>query len=75
MKDPDEQQELVNQFNLDCPIGSPVRYWTMLREGEGKTSQTRSEAQLLSGHTAVVWVEDHPACIALSHIQPIPMAR
>lgn len=31
-------------------------------------TSTRSEAQLFCGHTAVVWVHGHGACIALSHV-------
>jgi hypothetical protein len=65
------QQKLVDEFNEQYEVGQEVRYWTMLREGEGKVGRTRSAAQLLSGHTAVVWVEDHPACIALSHVEAI----
>lgn len=67
----EQEQELVAQFNMDCPIGSPVRYWTWVREGDGQTSKTKSVAQMMCDH-AVVWIEDHAACIALSHIQPIP---
>ncbi|MFF1684656.1 hypothetical protein [Streptomyces sp. NPDC058254] len=33
---------------------------------------TRSAATVLGGHTAVVWVEGHSACIALSHIDIRP---
>lgn len=31
---------------------------------------TRSRAQVLGGHTAVVWVDGHGACIALTHTDP-----
>lgn len=41
-------------------------------EGAGQTGRTRSAASVLSGHTAVVWVTGHAACIALAHVQPIP---
>ncbi len=64
-------EQLVKMFNDAYPIGTEVRYWTGVREGMGRLSKTRSVAQVLSGHTAVVWVEDHPACIALSHVQPV----
>lgn len=70
-------QALADKFNRQFPVGTRVRYWTGAREGMGKVSVTRSEAQVLGGHTAVVWVDgyrdgDPPACIALSHIQPLP---
>lgn len=62
---------VVAAFNAANPVGTPVRYWTGAREGEGRTSVTRTEAQVLSGHTPVVWVEGHGACIALTHVQPV----
>lgn len=61
--------EEAEQFNKHWPVGTTVRYWTGLREGEGKLSRTRTAASVLGGHTAVVWVEDEPDCIALSHIE------
>lgn len=59
----------AEQFNKQWPVGTTVRYWTGLREGPGEISRTRTSASVLGGHTAVVWVEDHGACIALSHIE------
>ena len=61
----------VDRFNKKAMVGAPVRYWTGLREGDGVVSKTRTEAMVLSGHTAVVWVEGHPACIALSHVDTL----
>jgi len=61
----------IDSFNEKCPVGARVRYWTGLREGEGVESTTRSEAQALGNHTAVVWVEGHSSCISLSHVEPI----
>jgi len=64
----------VEWFNQENPIGTPVRYWTGVREGEGQTGVTRTAAHLLGGHTPVVWVTGHPACIALTHVQPMERA-
>lgn len=52
-------------------VGTVVRYWTGARQGEGKLSTTRTEAVVLSGHTAVVWVEGHSACVALTHVEAV----
>lgn len=60
----------VEAFNLKTPIGTDVRYWPGVREGEGRIGRTRSAAQSLSGHTAVVWVTGHPSCIALHNVEP-----
>jgi hypothetical protein len=60
----------VVEFNRLHKVGDPVVYWTMLREGDGVRSRTRSVARVMC-NTAVVWVEGHSACIALSHVEPV----
>lgn len=64
-----QEQRLVEAWNDKHPVGTRVLYWMGRREGTGYESRTSTRAQLLSGHTAVVWVEGHSACIALSHIE------
>jgi hypothetical protein len=64
------QAKAVEAWNTQHPVGTPVRYWTGHREGDGKASHTRSAAHVLGGHTAVVWVEGESSCIALTHVQP-----
>jgi hypothetical protein len=59
----------VEIFNARYPVGTKVFYWAGVREGPGTPSKTRTPAQVLSGHTAVVWIEDRPDCISLSHIK------
>ena len=66
-----QNQQVAERFNEANEVGTRVRYWTMLREGPGVEAETRSKAQLLSGHTPVVWVTDYPACIALTHVEVI----
>lgn len=63
-------QMLVDAWNELHPIGTSVRYWPGFREGDGKTGRTRSTAQLLGGHTPVVWVEGATGSIALTHVDP-----
>lgn len=61
-----------NRFYEDrglSPIGAPVRYWTGDRTGPGKPGTVKHAAQVLGGHTAVLWVEEHGACIALTHVE------
>lgn len=50
------------------PLGAPVRYWTGTREGPGAAGVTRTGAEVLGGHTAVLWVEGVPGAIALTHV-------
>ena len=64
------QQQECDRFNERIPVGTEVEYWRGIREGEGRRGKTRSEAQVLSGHTAVVWIEGCSGCVALSHVKP-----
>lgn len=58
------------KFNSSVPLGSKVLYWPGLREGEGTTAETRSEAVLMSDH-ASVWVTGYASSISLTHIEVI----
>ncbi|MFJ4681994.1 hypothetical protein [Streptomyces sp. NPDC088789] len=63
----------VEEWNRLHPIGTPVTAYPGLRPEddpgtERLTTCTRSKAALLGGHTAVVWVHGHGACIALTHV-------
>lgn len=49
-------------------LGAPVRYWTGVREGPGTAGVTRTGAEVLGGHTAVLWVEGVAGAIALTHV-------
>ncbi|MGW2220981.1 hypothetical protein ACWCSD_38855 [Nonomuraea sp. NPDC001684] len=65
------RQAVADDWNARHPVGTLVRYWTGARFDEGKTSRTRTIAQLLNGNGPVVWVEDEGTCIGLTHVQPI----
>lgn len=69
MKTNEKEQKRCDEFNQKYPVGTRVRYWTGLREGEGRVGKTRSAAEVLSGHTAVVWVEGCRGCVALTHVE------
>lgn len=66
----------ADEFNALHPVGTPVFAYPGARpeddpDGERLITRTRSEAQLLGGHTDVVWVDGHSACIALTHVDPV----
>jgi hypothetical protein len=64
-------EKLAAKWNKEWPVGKIVRYWTGVREGIGKMGKTRTEAMVLGGHTAVVWIEGYDSCVALSHVEPM----
>jgi len=59
-----------DQFNTACKIGDRIMF---KRDGvdEPYETRTRSEAYILSGHSAVVLVDGVSGCYQLSHCEPI----
>jgi hypothetical protein len=55
-------------WNRYYPVGTPVR----LLQDNGETVETRttSNAQVLGGHSAVVWVFGFAGCYALHRVTP-----
>lgn len=67
----------VERWNRLYPEGTKVTAYPACRPevhpgDEQLATRTRSKAVVLGGHTAVVWVEGHSACISLSHVDPQP---
>lgn len=65
----------VEEWNARYPVGTPVFAYPGARpeddpSGERLLTRTRSKAEVLGGHTDVVWVDGHGACIALTHVDP-----
>ncbi|WP_375454818.1 hypothetical protein [uncultured Methylobacterium sp.] len=56
-------------FNDRHAVGDTIKVWPGPIEGEPKAVQIRYPAQVLSGHTPVVYVTGGHGCIALSHVQ------
>jgi hypothetical protein len=66
-----EQQQLVNDWNDRYPVGTEVAYWNLPDEKfTPRFSKTRTQAELLGGHTAVVWLDGVSGCWRLTHISP-----
>lgn len=70
-----ELQRRADEFNARYPVGTPVVAYPGCRPENDRNARrlvtrTRSRASVLSGHTDVVWVDGHSACIALTHVDP-----
>ena len=62
-------QKQVDEFNARYPVGQMV---TVRRDaGNGILTKTRSEAQVLSGHSAVIWLEGISGCYLLDRVTPV----
>lgn len=67
--DPIALQQRCDRFNADYEVGQ----WVTVRKdnGEGFITRTRSKAEVLSGHSAVIWVDGLAGCYLLDRIVPM----
>ena len=66
-----EAATVVAAFNAAHPVGTPVRFWTWTREGQGRPGQIRAPAEVAACGTPVAWVTGHAAYIALTHVEAL----
>jgi hypothetical protein len=66
-----KREREVADWNRRHGVGALVKYHRIIGEGEGVATKTRSEAWVLSGHTAVVMVEGVSGCVALEAVRPL----
>lgn len=66
---PKALQKQCDEFNRLYPIGQRV---SVRKDGGfGILTTTRSEAQVLSGHSAVIWIDGMSGCYLLDRVTPI----
>lgn len=65
-------QQQCDRFNAAYPVGSAVRFRPVAGYRTTELTRTRSAAYVLSGHTAVIFVEGRAGCVALDHCEPEP---
>lgn len=63
-------QAECDAFNTKCPVGGKVSVKIDFQD-EPRITTTISEAQVLSGHSAVVWMDGISGCYLLSHVTPL----
>ena len=54
------------RWNAANPVGAPVN--VEMDSGEIRKTVTRAPASILSGHTAVIWLEGISGCYLLSRV-------
>jgi len=66
---PKEAQRQVDKWNERYPVGQAVT--VRLDNGKAIPTKTTSPAELLSGHSAVIWLEGISGCYLLSRVTPV----
>lgn len=69
MKRKPNQQKAVDSWNAKYSIGTTVDLTK--DNGEIVRTRTRSDAEVLSGHTAVIWLEGITGCYCLNRIRAV----
>lgn len=54
-------------WNAAYPIGTTVSFEFIRGEGETYRGKSKTEAQVMGGHTAVIWLEGKSGCLNLDH--------
>lgn len=60
-------QKQCDVWNAANPEGTTVSFEEIVGEGETFRGKSNSAAQVLSGHTAVIWLEGKSGCVCLDH--------
>lgn len=71
--DPKKLQERCDRFNERFHVGTPVKYHPVIGEVPGRETRTVGPAQVLSGHTAVIWLEGVRGCVALDAVEVLDL--
>lgn len=61
----------VDAWNKSVSVGDVVDYTEVKGLSIPARHKTRTPAEVLSGHTAVVWLEGKRGCVAVSHCTPV----
>jgi hypothetical protein len=64
-------EKQCRNWNANYPVGTAVKYFPILGDEEFRLRRTRTEAQVLSGHTSVVWLAGESGCVCLDNCSPI----
>jgi hypothetical protein len=68
-------QREADAFNAKCPVGTPVRYWSGLKEGEPTgTGEIEHPATVMCDH-AVAWIQGARSCHSITHVEALKTAE
>jgi hypothetical protein len=70
MKRKDPQKE-ADAFNAHIFIGDLIEYQEVIGVTEPQRYYVETAAEVLGGHTAVVWLEGKSGCVCVSHCKRV----
>ena len=72
-KTPLELRDQVVAFNTRFPVG--VKVSVRMDDGRSRITTTRAPAEVLSGHSAVIWLDGISGCYLLDRVSPLEGAE
>ena len=60
-------QKQCDKWNAKSPIGTAVSYESIVGRGETFRGKSSSEAEVMGGHSAVIWLYGKSGCVSLAH--------
>lgn len=60
-------QKQCDNWNAKHPVGKAIVYESIRGEGESHRGESTSEAEVLGGHSAVIWISGKSGCVDLDH--------
>jgi hypothetical protein len=75
MKKRPNPETLVSEFNARVSVGDVIEYSEVIGIGDPVRFTTATPAQVLSGHTAVVWLVGKSGCVCVTHCKPVQRAE
>ena len=61
-------QKICDEFNTKYKVGT--KGWIHFDSGEKKATHTTSKAQVIGGHSAVIWAKGISGCYLLNRFEP-----
>lgn len=58
---------MVADWNVKHPVGTMVSFEEVVGRGESHRGESTTEAQVIGGHSAVIWIEGKSGCVSLDH--------
>lgn len=67
----EQLRQVCDRWNERYTVGTLVEYHPVIDEPAHRLRKTRTPAQVLSGHTPVVWLEGESGCVCLEACVPV----
>lgn len=73
-KTPAQLQAQCDKWNAVNPVGTAIAFENIRGQGTTHTGKTTSEAQVMGGHSAVLWFDGKSGAVSLDHCMAVDVS-